>query len=192
VSAPPPSGPTGGAPAAGARALAPYALAMGALVAASNLLVQRPINEFLTWAVFSFPFTFVVLDLANRARGPAFAARVTAVGFAVGLPLSLALGSGARIAAASLTAYLAGQALDIALFHRLRARGPAGAHLLSSVPAAALDGLIFFSLAFAGTGVAWPLLCAGDTSVKIMVVVAGTPLFGALARRGEAARAGSP
>jgi queuosine precursor transporter len=76
------------------------AVAMIVIVAASNWLVQFPINDWLTWGAFSYPFSFLVTDLTNRRFGPAAARRVIYVGFAVGVVLSAALAT-PRIAAAS-------------------------------------------------------------------------------------------
>ena len=158
------------------KSLLPYAVAMGVLIAAANFLVFFPLGELLTWAALIYPLTFLVLDLANRTRGARFAAQVMACGFAIGLPLSLVLAE-TRIALASLTAYLCGQALDILIFDRLRHANWWKAPLLSSVVAATTDSVLFFSLAFAYSGADWLLWCVGDTGVKILIVVAGLPLY---------------
>ena len=49
-------------------------LLMGLVVVLSNYLVQFPIhyfelNEILTYGAFSYPVTFLITDLANRAYG---------------------------------------------------------------------------------------------------------------------------
>ena len=44
---------------------------MVAVVAGSNVAVQYPINEWLTWGAFTYPFAFLVTDLTNRRLGPA-------------------------------------------------------------------------------------------------------------------------
>ena len=156
--------------------LAPYALAMGLLITAANFLVFFPLGALLTWGAIVYPFTFLILDLANRTQGARFAARVTACGFAIGLPLSLLLAE-PRIALASLTAYLCGQALDITIFDRLRNAHWWKAPLLSSLVAASVDSALFFTLAFAYSGADWILWCVGDTGVKLLVVLVGLPLY---------------
>lgn len=131
--------------------------AMIAVVTASNILVQYPVQadlgplhlgDFLTWGAFTYPFAFLVSDLTNRADGAHRARLVVIVGFVVALGLSFYL-STPRIAIASGTAFLIGQFLDIAVFSRLRNRfwlvPPLSASLLGSF----LDTAIFFSLAFA-------------------------------------------
>jgi uncharacterized PurR-regulated membrane protein YhhQ (DUF165 family) len=131
--------------------------AMIAVVTASNILVQFPLNadlgplhlgDFLTWGAFTYPFAFLVSDLTNRFDGPKRARAVVVAGFAVALCLSAYL-STPRIAIASATAFLIGQLLDIAVFSRLRNRfwlvPPLGASLLGSL----LDTALFFSIAFA-------------------------------------------
>ena len=39
--------------------------AMAAVIVLSNLLVQHPINDWLTWGAFSYPLVFLVTDLTN-------------------------------------------------------------------------------------------------------------------------------
>lgn len=131
--------------------------AMVAVVTASNILVQFPVQadlgpihlgDLLTWGAFTYPFAFLVSDLTNRFDGPGRARIVVVIGFAVALCLSAFLAT-PRIAIASATAFLIGQLLDIAVFSRLRNRfwlvPPLSASLLGSL----LDTAIFFSIAFA-------------------------------------------
>jgi uncharacterized PurR-regulated membrane protein YhhQ (DUF165 family) len=130
--------------------------AMVAVVTASNILVQFPVEadlgpihlgDLLTWGAFTYPFAFLVSDLTNRLDGPARARVVVLIGFAVALCLSVL--ATPRIAIASATAFLIGQLLDIAVFSRLRNRywlvPPLGASLVGSL----LDTAVFFSIAFA-------------------------------------------
>ena len=53
-----------------ARQLIPPALAMAAIVLVSNLLVQFPLNAWLTWGAFSYPVAYLVTDVCNRVAGP--------------------------------------------------------------------------------------------------------------------------
>lgn len=127
-------------------------LAMAAIVLASNILVQYPVEPFgladyLTWGAFTYPFAFLVTDLANRRFGPALARRVVLVGFAVAVVLSIYFAT-PRIAIASGTAFLAAQLLDVQIFERLRGAMWWVAPLVSSVIASALDTALFFSIAF--------------------------------------------
>lgn len=132
-------------------------VAMVAVVAASNYLVQFPVQaeigginlaDLLTWGAFTYPLAFLVTDLTNRQFGPAGARMVVVVGFAVAVVLSVWLAS-PRIAIASGSAFLLAQLLDVAIFHRLRQAAWWRAPLISSIVGSALDTLIFFSLAFA-------------------------------------------
>src|SRR5690349_9441312 len=131
--------------------------AMVAVVAASNFLVQYPVQaqigginlaDFLTWGAFSYPIAFLVTDLTNRHFGPSGARLVVVCGFAVAVVLSIWLAT-PRIAIASGTAFLVAQFLDISIFHRLRQGKWWHAPLFSSLVSSALDTAIFFSLAFA-------------------------------------------
>ena len=93
------------------------ALSMAVVVLASNILVQFPINDWLTWGAITYPVAFLVSELVNRAHGPQQARRVAWVGFAVAVVASLVLAP-ARIAIASGTAFLLSQWLDIGVFDR--------------------------------------------------------------------------
>ena len=84
------------------------ALAMAAVVLASNILVQFPLNDWLTWGAITYPVAFLVSELVNRAHGPQQARRVAGVGFAVAVAASLVLAP-VRIAIASGTAFLLSQ-----------------------------------------------------------------------------------
>lgn len=157
------------------RRLIPSVLAMVATVVASNILVQYPFTPFglgdlLTWGAFSYPFAFLVTDLTNRWFGPAKTRRVVYVGFAIAVLLSIWL-SEPRIALASGMAFLCAQLLDITVFNRLRAGSWWRAPLVSSSVGSAFDTIIFFSIAFAGSGLPWTTWALGDFSVKMLVAV---------------------
>ncbi len=182
---------------------------MAVLVTASNILVQHPVGDFLTWGAFTYPFAFLVTDLTNRRFGPAAARRVVWAGFAVAVALSVALAT-PRIALASGTAFLTAQMLDVSVFDRLRAGSWWRAPLVSSTLGSALDTAIFFSLAFSATlslgfpvedwavgaapllGVGapapfWVSLAVGDFAVKMLIALAALGPYrlalGALARQ---------
>ena len=140
-------------------------VAMAAVIVLSNLLVQHPINEWLTWGAFSYPLVFLVTDLTNRTLGPAAARRVAWIGFALAVAVSLALAPW-RIALASGCAFILAQVLDISLFNRLRRLSWWKAPLLGSLAASVIDTAVFFFLAFAGSQMDWTLLAAGDLAVK--------------------------
>lgn len=167
------------------KILAIAVFAMALVVTASNILVQYPINDLLTWGAFSYPVAFLITDLTNRALGPARARKVVYVGFALAVILSLYFAD-PRIAIASGSAFLIAQLLDISIFDRLRRQAWWLAPVASSTIASALDTLIFFWLAFANTGlsftilgigfgetgVPWQTLALGDYLVKIGVALA--------------------
>jgi len=145
--------------------------AMTAVVVASNILVQYPFEPFgladwLTWGAFTYPLSFFVTDLTNRQIGAGAARRVVYVGFLIAVILS-ALFADARIAAASGLAFLTGQLLDVTVFNRLRRqtwwRAPLAASALGSI----VDTTIFFSAAFAFSGLPWLGWAAGDLAVKL-------------------------
>lgn len=140
------------------RPLLVLAAAMAVVVVASNVLVQHLLGDWLTWGALTYPFAFLVTDLANRRFGAAAARRVVWAGFAAGVACSLAAsrmtGEGGealttlRIALGSGLAFLAAQMLDVAVFDRLRAGAWWRAPLVSTLLASALDTVLFFSVAF--------------------------------------------
>lgn len=137
--------------------LLPGILAMAAIVVASNILVQYPIGQWLTWGAFSYPLAFLVSDLVNRFQGVAAARRVVYAGFVVGLACS-AIGTQIigefgplvtlRIAVGSGLAFLIGQLLDVNLFDRLRRSAWWRAPFLSTLLGSTFDTVLFFSIAF--------------------------------------------
>ena len=156
--------------------LIPSAVAMTVIVVASNILVQYTfdhwgLGDILTWGAFTYPFAFLVTDLTNRWFGPVRTRRVVYVGFAIAVLLSIWL-SEPRIALASGPAFLCAQLLDVTLFNRLRAGSWWRAPLVSSSVGSALDTAIFFSIAFAGSGLPWTTWALGDFSVKMLVAIA--------------------
>jgi len=144
-------------------------IAMAVVVTASNILVEMPINDWLTWGALSYPFAFLVTDLTNRALGPVKARVVVIIGFIAAVAMSLMLAD-ARIAIASGSAFLFAHLLDIFMFDKLRQATWWKAPIFSSVIASFLDTLIFFSLAFAGTGLPWETWALGDYGVKLAMV----------------------
>jgi queuosine precursor transporter len=127
-------------------------VAMTLVVLSSNILVQHPfthwgLGDYLTWGAFSYPFSFLVTDLANRRFGSRGARRIVYVGFVLAVALSVVLAT-PRIAIASGAAFLVSQLLDIGIFARLRDKAWWLPPFVSSVIASALDTAIFFSFAF--------------------------------------------
>ena len=181
-------------------------LAMGLVILISNELVQHPVNAFLlgidlsvilTWGAFTYPIAFLVTDTTNRIFGPRSARKVVAVGFALGVVLTLlaALGiaisvsqassmttwqalwndpdalSMLRIALASGAAFLVAQLLDIKVFDILRQKVWWKAPTASSLIGSFFDTLIFFLLAFAGTGLPWMSWAIGDFCAKLVMIM---------------------
>ena len=150
-------------------------VAMMAVIGVSNVAVQHAINDWLTWGAFTYPLAFLVTDLTNRAWGPGRARAVAYVGFPFGMGLSIVLAvaadiplwEGVRVALASGFAFICAQLFDIALFHRLRRGLWWRAPLVSSLSASALDTAIFFSAAFALTGLPWVTWALGDFGIKV-------------------------
>lgn len=141
---------------------------MGLIVVGSNILVQVPLNDWLTWGGLSYPIAFLVTDVLNRRFGPGAARRVAWVGFALALFVSIWVAS-PRIAMASGLAYICAQLADIQVFDRLRDQRWWVAPMLSGTVGALLDTAIFFSVAFAATGTPWVTWMLGDLAIKLIV-----------------------
>ena len=175
----------------------PFVLAMTLVVVASNILVQFPVQgsvgsialaDVLTWGAFSYPFAFLVTDLANRRHGPAVARRIVFTGFMTAVVCSIAFppllfeagligfetaaGRLMRIATASGTAFLIGQLLDVTIFNWLRRQSWWRAPVFGSLAGSVLDTAIFFSIAFAAV-----FAFAGPDDP---FALEAAPLFGAL------------
>jgi queuosine precursor transporter len=144
--------------------------AMGILIVVSNIVVEIPINDWLTWGALTYPVCFLVTDLTNRRLGAQSARRVVYVGFAIGVVMSLVFAN-ERIAIASGSAFLIAQLLDIGIFDRLRRASWWQAPLASSLVGSAVDTALFFSLAFAFTGLPWVTWAVGDFGVKVAVAM---------------------
>ena len=154
-------------------------LCMLAVVVGSNILVQVPINDWLTCGGLSYPVAFLVTDVLNRRFGPAAARRVVWFGFAAALAVSVWVAS-PRIALASGLAYICAQLVDIQVFDRLRDQRWWRAPLASGVLGAILDTAVFFSVAFAATGAPWVTWMLGDLAIKLVVNVSMLAPFRAL------------
>ena len=150
-----------------------------AVIASSNYLVQFPFTVVLpngfevhsTWGALTFPFFFLATDLTVRIFGQRLARRIIFFVMLPALALSYALSvlfqNGAwtgwsalavfvlpvfRIAVASFSAYAFGQLLDIFVFNKLRQlKSWWIAPTASTFVGNALDTLLFFGIAFAGS-----------------------------------------
>ena len=155
---------------------------MGAVVLSSNYLVQFPINDYglneiLTYGAFSYPVTFLITDLANRAYGKAVAKKVVYIGFVIGILLTLFVSTNfediisIRIAIGSGVAFFVAQNLDIQIFDRLRKKSWFVAPLYSSTFGSLTDTFLFFSISFYATGIPWITLALGDLAVKLIITL---------------------
>ena len=157
-------------------------LLMGLIVVLSNYLVQFPVqyfelNEVLTYGAFSYPITFLITDLANRAYGKFVARKVVYVGFTIGVLLTLFVSTNfsdiisIRIAVGSGVAFFIAQNLDVQIFDSLRKKIWYAAPLTSSVVGSVTDTFLFFSIAFYATGIPWVTLAFGDLAVKLFIAL---------------------
>ena len=156
---------------------------MGLVVVISNYLVQFPIQQFglseiLTYGAFSYPVTFLITDLANRAYGKVVARKIVYVGFTIGILLTLFVSTNfsdiisIRIAIGSGVAFFIAQNLDVQIFDSLRKKKWYVAPLMSSILGSITDTFLFFSIAFFATEIPWVTLAFGDLAVKLFIAFA--------------------
>jgi len=158
-------------------------LLMGLVVISSNFLVKFPVNRFgleeiLTYGAFSYPISFLIIDLANRAYGKNIARKIVYLGFFLGVIFTLMISTNfsdvisIRIAIGSGTAFLIAQSVDVQIFDNLRKNSKwYVAPLYSSIIASLIDTFLFFSISFFNTGVPWITLALGDLAVKIFIAL---------------------
>ena len=155
---------------------------MGVIVVISNFLVQFPIqyfglSEILTYGAFSYPITFLITDLANRAYGKIVAKKVIYFGFIIGVLLTLFVSTNfsdvisIRIAVGSGAAFFIAQNLDVQIFDKLRKKRWFIAPLISSSIGSITDTFLFFSIAFYATEIPWVTLALGDLFVKLFITL---------------------
>ena len=155
---------------------------MGLVVLVSNYLVQFPVqyfglSEILTYGAFSYPISFLITDLANRAYGKIVARKVVYVGFIIGIIFTLFISTNfsdiisIRIAIGSGLAFFISQNLDIKVYDIFRKRSWFVAPLTSSVFGSITDTFLFFSISFYATGVPWITLALGDLAVKLFIAL---------------------
>ena len=155
---------------------------MGIIVVISNYLVQFPIQQFglseiLTYGAFTYPMTFLITDLANRAYGKLVARKVVYVGFIIGVLLTLFVSTNfkdiisIRIAIGSGIAFFVAQNLDVQVFDKLRKKIWYIAPLISSLLGSITDTFLFFSISFYSTGISWVTLALGDLAVKLLISI---------------------
>ena len=140
--------------------------AMMVVVAASNYLVQFPLNDWLTYGAFTYPISFLVTEMTNLYYGPKQARRVVYIGFLLAFAVSIQLAT-LKIASASCFAFLTAQLLDILIFNKLRSLpwwyGPFFASFCASIT----DTFLFWNLAFYGESLPILTWALGDLGVKI-------------------------
>ena len=155
---------------------------MGIVVVISNYLVQFPVkvlglSEILTYGAFSYPISFLITDLANRAYGKIVARKIVYIGFFIGILLTLIVSTNfsdiisVRIAIGSGVAFFIAQNLDVQIFDQLRKKRWFIAPLTSSVLGSITDTFLFFSISFYSTGVPWVTLAIGDFMVKLIIAL---------------------
>lgn len=179
------------------------------ILASSNYLVQLPFTVFgyhTTWGAFTFPFVFLATDLTVRLFGASMARKIIFVVMMPALVISYVAsvlfyqGSFqgfekladfdtfvARIALASFTAYVVGQAMDVTVFNQLRqVKAWWVAPSLSTVLGNALDTVVFFSVAFYQSSDPfmaehWVEIATVDYAFKMIIsLVMFIPMYGLL------------
>lgn len=171
-----------------------------------ELRLSESIAFTMTMGVIPFPITFIVTDILNEYFGRRGIRFVTFVGMAMvafallllqidmAIPAALispvtdenfnaVFGISARIIVGSLTAYVIGQLVDIAVFHFIRER--TGGKMLwlratgSTLVSQLIDSFVVLTIAFLGPLTMGQILQIGATNYvyKFTIAVAITPLL---------------
>ena len=167
---------------------------MALIVVISNYLVQFPVQYFnlsqiLTYGAFTYPITFLITDLANRAYGKFIARKIVYIGFVIGILLTLFISTNfsdlisIRIAIGSGVAFFVAQNLDVQIFDSLRKKAWYIAPLFSSIFGSIIDTFLFFSISFYATGIPWITLALGDLTVKLLIALSMLVPFRILLKR---------
>ena len=167
---------------------------MALIVLLSNYLVQFPVQYFnlsqiLTYGAFTYPITFLITDLANRAYGKFIARKIVYIGFVIGILLTLFISTNfsdlisIRIAIGSGVAFFVAQNLDVQIFDSLRKKAWYIAPLFSSIFGSIIDTFLFFSISFYATGIPWITLALGDLTVKLLIALSMLVPFRILLKR---------
>ena len=157
-------------------------LIMGAIVLASNYLVQFPVryyglSDILTYGAFTYPIAFLITDLANRSYGKENAKKIVYFGFFIGVLFTLFFSTNfsdlisIRIAIGSGIAFIVSQRINVYVFDKLRNKYWFIPPLTSSINGSVIDTFLFFSIAFYATGMPWLTLAIGDLTVKLFVAL---------------------
>ncbi len=143
---------------------------MVTVLVVSNILVQIPINDWLTFGAFSYPIIFLITDISNKKYGPKKTKSIVYIGFFFAVILSLYFAN-YRIAIASGSAFIFSQFLDIHVFNSLKNKVWWFPPLISSSVASLLDSIIFFGFAFSYTSLPWINWAIGDFCIKIFMAL---------------------
>lgn len=173
---------------------------------AISIMGQRFESVIMTAGVLAFPITFIATDIINEYFGRSGIRFVTYIGLGmivftfVLLRLAMAVptagispvpgdafnavfGTSTRVIFASLVAYLIGQTLDIAIFHRLR-QWTDGRHLWlratgSTLGSQFVDTFIVLAIAFAGQLALADIVAITlfNYGYKLLIAVGITPLI---------------
>lgn len=149
-----------------------------------------------------FAVTFLITDIVNEKFGPREARKMILIGFTSQVALSLFLwlgvlmepapfwglqnswtqifGTVPRIVLASWVAFLVSENLDVLLFSWLK-KLTGNKHIwirnvFSSIPALAIDSILFIVIAFSGAGTLWPLI-KGQILIKWLVGLVSVPFM---------------
>lgn len=176
------------------------------LITISNILVLYPTHFFTlttTYGAYTYPFIFILSDLANKKLGAKASKSIISYACLPGLVISFVLSSWIqygyipwhqsmplRIAFAGIIAYWIGQQLDILIFTPLKNMKKWWvAPVVSGVLGNMIDTFCFFFVAFyhaSNTFLAshWIEIASSDLLIKMIISqAAGVPFYGYLITR---------
>ena len=164
-----------------------FTLAMALVIVVSNILVQYPLGNWLTYGALTYPLAFLVTDLATRWRGATFSRKIIMNGVVAGIACSVVAAFFAlttwRIALASAFAFLVAQLIDVFLFQRMQHLAWWQTPVISSTIGSVIDSFLFFAIAF--SALTFALVADGNDWAQALVPLLGIgpvlPLWTSLA-----------
>ncbi len=151
------------------------------LIAASNYLVQFPINKWLTYGAITYPITFLMTDILGERYEKSEVVKVVKYGILFAIVPTLMI-SNWRIALASIITFSIVQLMDVHIFHILKEKAQKLWWLrnnASTMTSQFFDTLLFFTLAFSFVMPFSQIahLIVGDYSIKLIIALLDTPIF---------------
>ncbi len=157
-----------------------FALLFSIIVSLGNFLFEFPINEYLTWGAFVFPFNLFLADYITRRYGAKISTTAIYWGFFYSFIVVFSIVSW-KIAIASCTAFLVSEIIDVFVFRAyIKTNSLLITTIISGVVAGAIDVLLFTIFAvkiFDVIPLKWYHVFLGDYIVRLCTFMFWIPFY---------------